>query len=180
VERSIEASTTIRARAEAAAEVLLEDPGAVFGEGVTAEERHQRRFTVELTVDLGGGATVAQQVVVRLETASRDPLGLDLPLTWEATGRGRLFPSFAGRVELREAEAGTSLALRGHYAVPLGVIGRFGDGVAGRQLARRSLAALLERMARNLDGEVARRRQAVAWRPAPYPIDLHEHGGDLP
>ena len=80
---------------------------------------------------------------MHLGVAHATETGLVLPVAWQATGRERLFPTFDGELEASEADDGTRLRLHGTYTVPLGVIGRFGDGVVGWRLARRSLDALL-------------------------------------
>jgi hypothetical protein len=98
-----------------------------------------------------------------------------VPLHWQAWGRERLFPVFDG--ELRAAPVGpaaTTVVVSGTYSVPLGPVGRFGDGLIGRRLARQSLTAFLEDAARRIDAEVHRRLHSVAWRPAPYPVSLRE------
>ena len=66
------------------------------------------------------------------------------------------------------------MVLRGRYVVPLGSIGRFGDGVAGRRLARRSLVALLERIAVRLNAETERQAKSPALDPAEFVIEVVE------
>ena len=66
MKRSIEASTVTRVAFARAREVLLEDPGAVVSETHTADERRERRFSMDLGVDLGAGASVHQTGTVQL------------------------------------------------------------------------------------------------------------------
>ena len=176
MERSIEASTTIRVAFARGREVLLDDPGALFTETQTADERRERRFSSDLGVDLGAGASVHQDVTVQLGVPRSIDDGLVLPLTWRATGREDWLPTFTGELEVSGARQGTRLRLNGTYTVPLGMVGRFGDGVLGRRLARRSLGALVERLASRLESEVQARLDSVDWRPAPRRIDLREQG----
>src|SRR5262245_16234719 len=80
-----------------------------------------------------------------------------IPVTWRAAGFERLFPTFEGVVELRPAGSESELHLHGNYAVPLGSMGRFGDGVVGRRIARRTAALFLEAAATRIDAAVAKR-----------------------
>ncbi len=66
------------------------------------------------------------------------------------------------------------LTVRGIYTVPLGPVGRFGDGVIGRRLARQSLIAFVEGLAGRLDREAGRREAAVPWRPRPHLVTVQE------
>jgi hypothetical protein len=170
MERPIEVSTPIRAAFAGARDVLLDDPGAVFGEAHTAGERHARRFRIALSVDLGAGASVQQEVALRVGVAQSTEAGFVVPVAWQAVGRQRLFPTFTGELGISKASTGTRLRLNGAYTVPLGVIGRVGNDVAGWRLARRSLAALLERLAWRLESEVDRRRESAVWRLPPDPV----------
>jgi hypothetical protein len=99
-----------------------------------------------------------------------------LPLRWRASGRDRLFPVFDGRLEATAAPggAGTVLSVVGVYTVPLGPVGRFGDGLIGRRLARQSLTAFLEDAARRIDAGAHHRTTSEAWHPSPYRVALRE------
>jgi hypothetical protein len=174
MERSIEASTTIRVAFARAREVLLDDPGAVFSEAHTVDERRERRFSMDMGVDLGAGASVHQAVTLQLGAPRSVDHGLVLPMSWRADGREQMLPTFEGELETSEARPGTRLRLTGTYTVPLGVVGRFGDGVLGRRLARRSLNALVQRLASRLESQVQARIDSVGWRPAPHPDSFRE------
>ena len=173
MERLIEASTTIRVAFARAREVLLDDPGVVFSDAYTVQDRRAKRFRSELRVDLGVGTSVQQEVTLQVGVARSTETGIVLPLQWRPTGRARLVPVFKGELGASEARTGTELRLNGTYSVPLGVFGRFGDGVIGRQLARRSLGALVERLGWRLESEVERRLDSVGHR---GPGALHDHG----
>jgi len=172
MERSIEATTTIRVAFARAREVLLDDPGAVFSETHTIEERRERRFSVDLGIDLAG-ASVHQAVTLQLGIPRSVEDGLVLPLTWHPTGREQLPPTFTGEIKVSDTRPGTRLRLNGTYTVPLGIAGKFGDGAFGRRLARRSLDALMERLASHLETEVEARLDSVGWRPA-HGVEVRE------
>ena len=159
MQRPIEVATWIGAGFAHIGEVLADDPGVVFGDGASTHQ-HLPRRTV-LGVDLGSGTSVHQEVLVHLGVAQTTETGLVLPVAWQATGRTRWFPTFTGELEASEADGGTRLRLHGTYTVPLGVIGRVGNGVVGWRLACRSLDALLAALGRQLEVEVDRRRRSV-------------------
>jgi hypothetical protein len=174
MERPIEASATIQAAFGRVRQVLLDEPGVLFGETQAPDERRARRFRIDLGVDLGQGASLHQTAMVQVGAARSSPAGVVLPLAWQPTGRGRMLPTFEGELEASEVRTGTGLQLTGTYTVPLGLVGRFGDGVVGRRLARRSLGALMEQVAWRLESEVDRRLDSPARRQVSRPVELHE------
>ena len=172
--RSIDATTTIRSPLEQACQVLIEDPGTVLSGACSREARRQRRFPVMLAVAVGGGSALQQEVVIEVAAGHRSDDGFTLPLRWRPSGHERLVPSFDGELVLSGDPLRPQLTLRGTYDVPLGMLGRFGDGLAGRRLARRSLHDHLEQVAQRLDHEVDRRSASVSRRPTAYAIAVHE------
>lgn len=175
VKRGIEASTTVNVQFEQVRDVFADDPGGVVSGSVTPDDRRDRRFRSELGVALGAGGELRQAVDIEVGGLIVSEGLAALPLWWQASGRDRLFPVFDGRLEAMPAgTAATRLVVRGTYVVPLGPVGRFGDGLVGRRLARQSLTAFLEDAAGRIDAEVHRRTASVGWRPAPYPVALQE------
>lgn len=178
MKRDIEASTTVRAPVERARDILLRDPGCVLAERCTAEDRQAHRFHSTLGIDVGGGGGLHHEVVVETGLAELADSHLALPLRWHAATHERLLPTFDGALVLRGQGCRTAVVLRGTYTVPLGVLGRFGDGLAGRRAAHQSLTSFLEQVARRLDAEANRRQESEGWHPAPYTIDLRELGSE--
>lgn len=185
MEREIEASTAVRSPLGWAQGVLLDDPGSVLCDECSSADRAARRFRTVLSLDTtGAGASVRQDVIIEVGAAppvepdSPSPDGdaavVSLPISWRAAGFERLFPTFEGTLELAGPAAAPTLAVRGRYVVPLGPMGRFGDGLVGRRIARRSLAAFLESVAQRLDAEVDRAMSAPPC-DVPYPIAFREH-----
>jgi hypothetical protein len=174
MERWIEVSTTSRVRFTMARQVLQDDPGTVLGESPLTDET-TNQFRIDLSIDLGQGASVHQEATISLGEARSTATALLLPMSWQATGRQGVLPSFEGELEASKAEAGTQLRLAGSYTVPLGLVGRFGDGVIGRRLARQSLAALVDRLAGRLESEMARREDSVTWHQHREPVALDEN-----
>lgn len=156
-------------------QVLVDDPGAVVAEAVSPEDRRERRFRSELGVNLGAGGGIRQAVDIELGGLRVTDDGLLLPIRWQASGRARLFPVFEGRLSAApEDRATTRLEVKGIYTVPLGPVGRFGDGLVGRRLARQSLRDFMEDAADRIEREVHRRAEDVAWHPAEHPVALRE------
>ena len=175
MERGIQASTTVEVDYRRVRDVMAEDPGGVVSDDVTPEDRLARCFRSELGVVLGAGGAVHRAVDVEIGTVHDADEATVLPLHWQARGRERLFPVFDGRMTATPAgEGATRLVVAGTYVVPLGPVGRFGDGLIGRRIARQSLTAFLEDAARRIDTEVNRRSSSVSGHPAPYPVSLHE------
>ena len=156
MERSLEASTAISIAFGRARKVLLADPGVVFGDTETVDDRRARRFSADLAIGLGGGAEVRQQVTLQLGAPRSAGTELLVPLTWHPRGRQRWLPSFRGVLSASPDRRGTRLRVQGTYAVPLGVVGRLGDDVVGHRLARRSLGGLVDEFGRRLVSEVRR------------------------
>ena len=167
--RPVELSTTSLVAFESVREVLLTEPGAVFGDDSSVEAQRDRPLSMNLGVALGAGASVHQVVELELGVSRVVDDKLVLPMEWRASGHERLLPTFKGALEASEAGGATCLHLTGDYRVPLGVLGRFGDGVLGRRLARQSLERLLEQVAARLEGEVRRRLELATLDPTGRP-----------
>ena len=180
MKRGIEASTTVQAPFERVRQMLSEDPAVVMGADVRPGGDRDGRFRSELGVELPTGGAIRK--AVDIEVGALDPAAVGssgaaaaMPLSWQASGHDRLFPVFEGHLRISHAgEGATRLLVHGVYIVPLGPVGRFGDGLIGRRLARQSLTSFVADAARRLDTEVHRRTATVTWRPAPYAIDLRE------
>lgn len=175
MERSIEASTTIRVAFARVRKVLLDHPAEVLSEAHTVEDTLEQRFRMDLGVDLGAGASVHQEVTLQLGMPRSVESRLVLPMAWQATGREQMLPTFKGELEASDAPSGTRLRLNGTYTMPLGLVGKFGDGLIWRRLARRSLGALVERIARRLEDEVHRRISVDRHEPDTVARRTHEH-----
>lgn len=176
MKRDIEATTTVRAPIDRAREILCSDPGCVLADRTTAEERQTRCFHTILGVEAAGGGGLHQEVVVETGLPDSADDVVTMPVQWHPAGHERMFPTFAGALELHDEGYRTQVRLRGAYTVPFGVLGRFGDGLAGRRAAHQSLTSFVEQVARRLDTEADRRMESVAWHPAPYTVDLREVG----
>ena len=72
MQRTIDASATVKAAFGRVREVLVDDPGAALKEHVSADERRARRFHSVLSVGTGAGATLQQEVVIEVGAPRRD------------------------------------------------------------------------------------------------------------
>lgn len=154
MERSIEATTILDVPSAAVAGLLLRDPSTVVGGTATLSARHGPSVHRQVTLTIGGATSTDDSVAV--------------PLTWEAAEHPTLFPTFRGELVATPSIGGTRLLLAGTYHVPLGPLGRFGDGVLGRRFVQQSMHALLDDIASriddslgNSDAEIARSVEVV-------------------
>lgn len=171
VRRSIDLSVPVLVEVAQARAVLLDGPGVIFGDDLNATTQEHPDARANLSVDLGGGASIHQEVVMQFGAARSTATRVTVPVVWRATGRERWFATFTGEVALSETRRETRLRLNGTYTVPLGVVGRVGDVVLGRRLAHQSLEALLGRVAQSLESEVERRgRRSVNRRTTHEPV----------
>lgn len=157
MEQTIDVSADLHGVFERASNVLVDDLGSVLAERPAPIARNVREFRAELAVELHGGASVHQAVLIEAGLPKRDEKVLTVPLRWTATGREGLFPTFTGDLEAVPTRAGTRLRLVGTYTLPIGWLGRFGDKKLGHRAAERSLARYVEEVATRLEAEVHRR-----------------------
>lgn len=105
------------------------------------------------------GFDVARQVTVTLgEVTPVDKHAVKLPISWEATDRPKRFPTFDGSLELsamQDHPAQSQLALVGHVAAPMGLLGKVGEVAGGTELGDAVLEALVERYCERLQALVA-------------------------
>jgi hypothetical protein len=144
MERAIDACAPLAGTWAHAAELLRGDPRRLLdGDG----------GTYELTVQVGATGAVHQEVELDLGPVREAEGELWVPLSWTPSDHRRVLPSFDGVLELLDGAAGPHLRISGTYTVPLGVVGRFGDGVVGRRVARQTLESLVADLARRVDAQ---------------------------
>ena len=106
MERMIDVSANVHGVFERARNVLIDDPGSVLGERRPTIEQRPRMFHADLAVELSGGMSVHQEVLIEAGLPKSSDGVLRLPLHWKATGREGLFPTFAGEVVAKETPSG--------------------------------------------------------------------------
>jgi hypothetical protein len=112
------------------------------------------RARADLRAELPGGGSVTRSACVGFGPLMEEDGAMVLPVWWEDAEHPDLFPTFDGGLELTADGRGTSLRLVGSYVPPLGLFGRFGDGLAGHRIVIASLNEFL--------GDVAARLTASA------------------
>lgn len=168
MKRTVTATESVHVSLGRGRAVFLDDPGLLFAETLTAEDRRARLFRSVMSIDIGSGASIQQEVEVQVYAPRPDAPAdnVVLPLRLHASGHENLFPTFAGELTASPNRQGTQLTLRGSYTVPIGVI--------GRDDAHESLTVLLAQIAKRLNTEVVRRIDATPHHPAPKPVKLPE------
>ncbi len=141
---------------------------------VSALSDRDRRWTVALD---GAGSDLLASVGVRVVgvplykrvqlTVGANALTIRagrtvLPVGWHAIGGVPLFPHMEGSLDV-EAETleRTRITLSANYDPPLGALGRLLDRTLLRKLADSTMKDFLERVARELEAELARYHSAA-------------------
>ena len=142
MERRIEGWTRLQAPTERALRVLRDHAEVLLGAEPLAAHLHS---------ELGIGP-IRHEIVLTVHPAVDDGNRVSRSVTWHAALHPDVFPVFDGEIAVEVGDGGGAvLALRGLYDVPFGTLGRFGDGLAGRRIARRCVAGFLDDVARRID-----------------------------
>jgi hypothetical protein len=159
MERALEASVQVEAGPEPIIEILSRDPAAILT-GMPSPD--SGAFAAEMAVDLGRGTSLAHEVDVAFgRLPDRGAVGR-FALSWRAHDHQAALPAFGGDLEVHPDGKGSRLHLSGHYSLPLGSVGGFGDRLLGHRIVRRSVQAFLEEAGARIDAELARKRADVS------------------
>jgi hypothetical protein len=100
-----------------------------------------------------GGRRVEKQVEIELGVPIHFPSKTILPLSWRATGPGRLFPELEADLEVAAIGPDrTQLSISGRYRPPLGLLGRAMDRALLHRVAEATVKDFLDRAAGALQG----------------------------
>ena len=102
----------------------------------------------DLRAELPGGGSVSRSARVGFGPLMEEDGAVVLPVWWEDAEHPNLFPTFDGGLELQADGPRTALRLVGSYQPPLGLLGRFGDGLAGHRIVMASINTFLADVAR--------------------------------
>ena len=147
--REISVRATVRATPDVVDALLSRELDAVLGVAAApgpGSVRHQ----VAITMEVGDGTSVSQDVVVELGRPTRGDDAIDWPVSWTPVGRRALVPGFVGRLEVRPQRWETSMQLVGTYRPPLGPVGALGDLLV-HDRAESAIQRVVDDMARRID-----------------------------
>ena len=150
VERRICAGTTIRLPLDAVYGQLVADPAVIFSGDPQPLGLLDRQVTATLELQVSAAAAHNHEIVLTYGSADRSAEQMSISVRWHSSRGHQLFPSFWGTLWIRGEEDSTRLELVGVSHIPLG---RYGDGQAGRHIAREAVAAQLRGIAGRLDSE---------------------------
>jgi hypothetical protein len=154
VHRPIEATMRVRSSFERARDLLLHEPARMFGASSVVSKRD---YVVDLSTGKGDGGAIHKKVQLEIIGVHTGRVSARWDLTWTALDHPRLFPVFHGSLTLWSG-AETTIRLTGTYTPPMGLIGRFGDGVIAHRIARGSLEGYLTGIGDRIDQDLRRRR----------------------
>jgi hypothetical protein len=124
-----------------------------------ADERGQRLLTeVGFPMD---GHRIVKRVSIGVGASVRSSVRTWIPISWQATGPGGLFPVLEGDLEIARLGAErTQLAFSARYRPPLGLIGRTVDRALLSRVAEATIKDFVDRIAERLDAQAAAARVA--------------------
>jgi len=168
--REISARSTVRADRDTVDELLLRDLDAILGarRAIAGQADGHR---IPITMELGDGTSVSQDVAVELGRPERGDDTTEWPISWEPIGRRALVPELSGHLGVRRLQWNTELVLSGRYRAPLGPLGALGDLLV-HDRAESAIASLLDEVARRIDARAASNAEtAHGHRLAPEPFE---------
>lgn len=147
--RNISVHATLRADRDVVDALLATELDVILGvEAVSRSSAPTHR--VAITMELGDGTTVAQDVDVELGHPTRGDEATGWPISWTTVGRRSLVPGFVGRLEVRPRRWETPLCLVGMYRPPLGPVGALGDLLI-HDRAEAAIQRFVDGIARRID-----------------------------
>ncbi len=180
MDRSISARAVARVPFRHAEQFLRRPPLGLFGDRYEGAPSN-RCFRTHLSADAPGGLSVAHDVDIEVVAVHAEGDRVDVALRWQPSGGASLLPPFVGSIGAAPAnEGGTELVLDGSYHVPLGPLGRFGDGVVGKRIARSSIDDLLQRITNRLEELTLESRVRPPQTSKPHPPDMRREARNGP
>jgi hypothetical protein len=126
---------------------LLTQPDAWVPGLALAADDHGERLLVEVGFAVDDEHRVDKQVQVEFGEPYRIPNKAALPMSWEATGRDRLFPALDADLEVAALGPNrTQLSISARYRPPMGPLGRALDKALLHRVAEATVKDFLDRV----------------------------------
>jgi hypothetical protein len=134
---------------------LLQAPSSWLSDLAESADQRGQRLLAEVGFPVDG-----HRIVKRVSIAMGDPVQSAartwIPISWQATGPGGLFPVLEGDLEIATLGAArTQLAFSARYRPPLGLIGRMVDRSLLSRVAEATIKDFVDRIAERLDAQMA-------------------------
>ena len=140
--------------------ILLEAPSSWLPDLAECADQRGQRLLTEVGFPMDG-----HRIVKKVSIAMGDPVRAAtrtwIPISWQATGPGGLFPVLDGDLEIASLGAQrTQLAFSARYRPPLGLIGRTVDRALLSRVAEATIKDFVDRIAERLNAQMAPARVA--------------------
>jgi hypothetical protein len=133
---------------EGVEEALIADPSSWVPGMARAAGELGEGLLAEVGFVVHDDRRVDKEVEIWIGEPYRAPGKTRLPMSWRATGPGRLFPSLDADLEVAGIGASrTQLAISAQYAPPLGSVGRALDRALLHRVAEATIKDFLDRVA---------------------------------
>jgi hypothetical protein len=150
MERRVCAGTTIPLPLDAVRRRFVANPAATFSDDPQPLGLLDDQVTATLELQGGAASNQEHEIVLTLGPARGSEHHISRSVRWTARRHNDLFPHFDGTLRMQSERDSTHLELMGVCDIPLA---RYGDGQAGRRLAREAVAAQLRGIAARLTAE---------------------------
>jgi hypothetical protein len=173
MERRICAGTTVPLPLDAVRGRLVAEPAEIFSGNPQPLGLLDNQVTTTLELQVGAIARQRHEIVLTYGPALGSDAHIASSVRWTARRHHELFPRFEGTFEMKSEKDSTELGLAGICDIPLG---GYGDGQAGRRVARQAVEAQLHAIAARLTSE--RRPAPSAPTPGVPPVVVAESSTD--
>jgi hypothetical protein len=139
-------------RVEAA---LLSDPGTWIPGVARAADDAGEQLLSDVGFAVTNGHRVDKQVEISFGQPVRAFAQARLPMSWNATGPARLFPSFEADLEIAAlGPARTQISISGRYRPPMGTVGRVVDRALLHRVAEATVKDFLDSVGESVSARV--------------------------
>lgn len=127
--------------------VLLADPSSWVPGMAHAAEGVGERLLAEVGFAVHDDRRIDKEVEVSFGEPLRSATRTRIPMSWQATGAGRLFPSLDADLEVASlGETRTQISVSAWYRPPMGPLGRALDRALLHRVAEATIGDFLDRL----------------------------------